>query len=95
MTVCCNPYYPAGLRAFHSKFCRVSPNKPMTDAEKSAWRERKRTTTPKVAPGVSKDAKSVSVSEWRKHHYACVCWTCSYVDSHLDDADDAVPEVVS
>ena len=49
----CVPYFPVGARAYHSKFCEMFPNSPLSSEQEAAWHERKRSLAhhPSAQPG--------------------------------------------
>jgi hypothetical protein len=37
----CLAWYPAGVRAYHSRYCAVTPNQPLAPDEEADWNARK------------------------------------------------------
>jgi len=84
---CCRPtaYAPGSSYLVHSPACEVAPELGLSEDEFTLWRSRIRHPTNTVYEPVLTPTQSIAVALWREHTTWCTCWTCGYVDAHLDD----------
>ena len=98
---CCQPIvrsFPSGLSWSHSNFCKVAPKEKIatgTLPDRFAEELRRRHEAETAATGLDfprpAPTEDARVLVWRRHPSGCDCPDCTYVDAHLDDADDPMP----
>ena len=94
---CCEPHqepWPSGWRWTHSRSCRTPSlrGQKVTEADtRSVTREE---ALSRLAHPAGTTGRSATLT-FHAHPHGCLCDEgCSYVDAHLDDADDLTLEAI-